>query len=348
MTQPEIIISTDAVEPCLRNDFWREVTFPVFDTTPVDGTTSTPLCGAIHSRPVGGLLIGTVSFNAQRYRRDRRVIAQGGLDHYMIQMLTAGTMRGTFGRRSVTAEPGDICIMDFTRTFESRVDTGARMTMAVPRKDLENALGRRDLHGAVLKAGAPMTQLLIDFLQGLIAVSARLSASEAFAAQGAMVSLLAAGLAGQDITGHAAPSALNEVLRERVIEFIDANLTRPELGPELLMRRFRISRAHLYRAFTEDGGVGTLIRNKRLDAAYLALTHHRGRERSITEIATECGFSSSARFLRAFRSHFGFTPSDAKREGVMPAVAPGDGSHLLQRHFANYHSAPATGSRAQD
>ncbi|RQS68456.1 helix-turn-helix domain-containing protein [Burkholderia sp. Bp8963] len=348
MTQPEIIISTDAVEPCLRNDFWREVTSPIFDTTPVDGTTNTPLFGTIRSRPVGGLLIGTVSFNAQRYRRDRRVIAQGGLDHHLIQILTAGTMRGTFGRRSVTAEPGDICIMDFTQTFESRADTGARMTMAVPRKDLENALGRRNLHGAVLKAGAPMTQLLVDFLQGLRAVSARLSASEAFAAQDAMVSLLAAGLTGQDITGHVTPSALNDALRERVIEFIDANLTCPELGPGLLMRRFRISRAHLYRAFADDGGVGTLIRNKRLDAAYLALTHQHGRERSITEIATDCGFSSSAQFLRAFRSHFGLTPSDAKREGVMPAAALGEGSHSLQRHFAHYRSAPDTESHARD
>ncbi|PCE29934.1 helix-turn-helix domain-containing protein [Burkholderia ubonensis] len=340
MTQPEIIICTDAVEPGLRNDFWREVTLPVFDTTPLDDDANAVLEGSIQSRLVGELLIGETSFNAQQYRRDRRVIAQGGLDHYVIQAITAGSLKGVFGRRNVAAGPGDICVIDLAQTLDSRVEAGATLTTSVPRKALEHALGRRDLHGAVLKAGRPMTKLLVDYLQGLKAVSARLSPSESFAAQDAMTSLLAAGLAGEDIAGREAASALADALRDRIVEFIDANLTRPELGPDLLMRRFRISRAHLYRAFADDGGVSRVIRDKRLDAAYMALRHPRGRERTIAEIAAECGFASNAQFLRAFRAHFGVTPSDAKRER-MASVTPRDGLFTLQDHFANYRAAAA-------
>ncbi|MBN3817059.1 helix-turn-helix domain-containing protein [Paraburkholderia sp. Se-20369] len=345
MTQPEIIISTDAVEPGLRNDFWREVTRPVFETTPLGDGANAALEGTIQSRPVGELLMGETTFNAQQYRRDRRVIARGGLDYYVIQVVTAGSLNGVFGRRNVAAEPGDVCVMDLTRTFDSRVEAGATLTTAVPRKALEHALGRRDLHGAVLKAGRPMTQLLVDFLNGLMAVSARLSASESFAAQDAMTALLAAGLAGEDVTGHETASALADVLRERIVEFIDANLTRPELNPDLLMRRFRISRAHLYRTFADDGGVSRVIRNKRLDAAYMALRHPRGRERPIAEIAAECGFTSNARFLRAFRTHFGVTPSDAKRARV-ESVSPRNELFTLQDHFANYHATRDAASRA--
>ncbi|AFQ52074.1 helix-turn-helix domain-containing protein [Burkholderia cepacia] len=110
------------------------------------------------------------------------------------------------------------------------------------------------------------------------------------------------------------------------------------------MCRFRISRAPLYRAFAEDGGVTRLIRNKRLDAAYLALRYQRGPARPIGAIAAEYGFSSSAQFLRAFRSHFGFTPSDAQRDGAMHAAASGGGAHSPQRHLANFQSAPDTES----
>ncbi|MGZ2746357.1 helix-turn-helix domain-containing protein [Burkholderia stagnalis] len=340
MTQPEIIISTDAVEPGLRNDFWREVTLPVFETTPLGNGASATLAGTIRSRPVGERLMGETTFNARQYRRDRRVIAQGGLDDYVVQVITTGSLHDVFGPRHAAAGPGDICVMDLARTFDSRVEAGATLTTAVPRKALEHALGRRDLHGAVLKAGRPITQLLVDFLHGLMAVSARLSASESFAAQDAMTALLAAGLAGEDVAGRDTASALTDVLRERVVEFIDANLTRPELNPDLLMRRFRISRAHLYRTFADDGGVSRVIRNKRLDAAYLALRHPRGRERSIAEIAAECGFTSNAQFLRAFRTHFGVTPSDAKRER-MESVSPRNGTLPLQDHFANYRATPA-------
>ncbi|AOK57278.1 hypothetical protein WT15_27860 [Burkholderia stagnalis] len=345
MTQPEIIISTDAVEPGLRNDFWREVTLPVFETTPLGDGANATLAGTIQSRPVGGLLMGETTFNAQQYRRDRRVIAQGGLDDYVIQVITAGSLRGVFGLRNVAVEPGDICVMDLTRTFDSRVEAGATLTTAVPRKALERALGRHDLHGVVLKAGRPLTQLLVDFLHGLMAASARLSARESFAAQDAMTALLAAGLAGEDVAARETASVLADVLRERIMEFIDANLTRPELNPDLLMRRFRISRAHLYRTFADDGGVSRVIRNKRLDAAYVALRHPRGRERSIAEIAAECGFTSNAQFLRAFRAHFGVTPSDAKR-ARMESVSARSGMLTLHDHFANYHVTPDAASRA--
>ncbi|MXN76375.1 helix-turn-helix domain-containing protein [Burkholderia sp. 4701] len=301
MTQPEIIISTDAVEPGLRNDFWREATLPVFETT--------------------------------------------SLGDYVIQVITAGSLHGVFGVRHVAVEPGDICVMDLTQTFDSRVEAGATLQTAVPRKALERALGRRDLHGVVLKAGRPLTQLLGDFLHGLMAVSARLSARESFAAQDAMTALLAAGLAGEDVAGRETASALADVLRERIVAFIDANLTRPELNPDLLMRRFRISRAHLYRTFADDGGVSRVIRNKRLDAACRALRHPRGRERPIAEIAAECGFTSNAQFLRAFRTHFGVTPSDAKRER-MESVSPRDGMLTLQDRFANHHAAPDAATQA--
>ncbi|KVN24907.1 hypothetical protein WJ63_16990 [Burkholderia pyrrocinia] len=337
MTQPEIIISTDAVEPGLRNDFWREVTLPVFETTPLGDGANATLAGTIQSRPVGGLLMGETTFNAQQYRR---VIAQGGLDGYVIQVITAGSLHGMFSLREVVVGPGDICVMDLARTFDSRVEAGATLTTAVPRKALERALGRRDLHGVVLKAGRPLTRLLADFLHGLMTVSARLSAPESFAAQDAMTALLAAGLAGEDVSRRETASALADVLRERVVAFIDANLTRPELSPDLLMRRFRISRAHLYRAFADDGGVSRVIRNKRLDAAYLALRNPRGRERSIAEIAAECGFTSNAQFLRAFRAHFGVTPSDAKRVR-MESVSSRDGRLALQDHLANYHATPS-------
>ncbi|RQR61942.1 helix-turn-helix domain-containing protein [Burkholderia sp. Bp9125] len=313
MTQPEIIISADAVEPGLRDDFWREVTLPVFETTSLGDRANATLAGTI--------------------RRYRHVIAPGALDDYVIQVITAGS------------QPGDICVMDLARTFDSRVEAGATLTTAVPRKALEHALGRRDLHGVVLKAGRPLTQLLVDFLHGLMAVSARLSARESFAAQDAMTALLAAGLAGEDVAGRETALAPADVLRERIVAFIDANLTRPELNPDLLMRRFRISRAHLYRTFADDGGVSRVIRNKRLDAAYLALRHPRGRERPIAEIAAACGFTSNAQFLRAFRTHFGVTPSDAKRER-MESVSPRDGMRTLQDHFVNHHATPDAASRA--
>jgi hypothetical protein len=51
-------ITTKAVEPALRNEFWREVTRPVFETIPTGEDRTIPLEGSLAPRAVGGLLIG--------------------------------------------------------------------------------------------------------------------------------------------------------------------------------------------------------------------------------------------------------------------------------------------------
>lgn len=335
MAYADIFISTDSIEHSGRDDFWREITRPVCETTRVKSAGNAPLAGTMRVRAVGGLTLGSTTFNAQHYVRDKRVIAQGGLDHYLLQVLTAGTIRGDFAGRDVAADPGDICIIDLARTYESEVDAGARLTTAVPRADLEKVLGRRELHGLVLKAGQPLTRLLIDYLQGLHAVSAQLSPSEAIAAHDALVTLLAASLSGAPAARPEARSELNLALRERMHAFIESHLTHPDLGPELLMQRFRISRAHLYRAFAEDGGIVGAIRDQRLHAAYRALIDPRKAARSAAGIAGDFGFSNLAKFQKAFVARFGITPDEARQQGRSVASATDDDA-VLSNHFAAY------------
>lgn len=334
MAYADIFISTDSIEQTGRDDFWREVTRPVCETTRVKSAGNTPLEGTMLVRPIGGLTLGSTTFNAQHYVRDKRIIAQGGLDHYLLQVLVAGSIKGNFAGRDVAAAPGDICVIDLARTYESEVDAGARLTTAVPRKDLEKMLGRRDLHGLVLKAGQPLTRLLIDYLHGLHSVSAELSASEAIAAHDALITLLAAGLTGAPVVQPEAKSELNLALRERMLAFIENHLTHPDLGPELLMQRFRISRAHLYRAFAGNGGIVGVIRDKRLHAAFRALIDPRKALRSAAGIAGDFGFSNAAKFQKAFLTRFGITPDEARQQGRSVASATDDAD--LSNHFATY------------
>jgi AraC-like DNA-binding protein len=335
MAYSNIFINTDAIDQSQRDDFWREVTRPVCDTTRVTSAGDTSLEGTMLVRPVGGLTLGSTTFNAQHYVRDKRIIAQGGLDHYLLQVLVAGSIKGDFAGRDVAAAPGDICVIDLARTYKSEVDSGARLTIAIPRKDLEKVLGNRDLHGLVLKAGQPLTRLLVDYLQGLHKVSGELSPSEGIAAHDALVTLLAAGFTGAPTLQAGPKSELNLALRERILTFIENHLTSLDMGPELLMQRFRISRAHLYRAFAEDGGIVSVIRDKRLHAAFRALIDPRKATRSAAAIAGDFGFSNPTKFHKTFVTRFGITPDEAREQGrsVASATEESDG---LSHHFAAY------------
>lgn len=337
MASTDILISTDAVEPALRNEYWREVTRPFCETAPMADEKGATLEGTMRIRTVAGLTLGSTAFNAQRYKRDRWTIARSPIDHYLVHVLVAGSIRGDFAGRDAVAAPGGICIIDLSRPYACEVDAGVRLATTVPRASIDKLLGARDLHGFALDPLLPITRLLVDYLQGLHAVSADLSASEDVAVQDALMTLLSAGLAGAGPAQDEPQSVLGRALRARTLAFIDRHLADPTLGPELLMQRFSVSRAHLYRAFADLGGIAHVIKSKRLDAAYAALVDPRNAAQPPVRIAADLGFSDTGKFRKAFIARFGMTPDEARDLESWPASITG-GAPQLSHHFAAYDS----------
>src|SRR5690606_8939875 len=110
------------VEPCRRTDAWREITRPFFHTSPATG--SDILEGSLVSHAVGSILIGPTTLHHQRSARDRPLLLQSDLDHYLVQLFVAGSLHGDCEGWEISVSPGDICVFDLGRTFTSCVTTG--------------------------------------------------------------------------------------------------------------------------------------------------------------------------------------------------------------------------------
>ena len=80
-----------------------------------------------------------------------------------------------------------------------------------------------------------------------------------------------------------------------------------------LCRRLGLSRSSLHRLFEQEGGVQAFIRERRLEAARLALGDPANRE-PIYAIAERLGFSDAAHLSRLFRERFGQSPSDFRMQ----------------------------------
>lgn len=93
-----------------------------------------------------------------------------------------------------------------------------------------------------------------------------------------------------------------------MVSYIEAHLDDPDLDVDQLQSAFSVSRATLYRLFSDIGGVAGFIRRQRLVAA-----RHRLRLRpdlGITWLLYELGFGSERQFQRAFQAEFGVSPSE--------------------------------------
>lgn len=100
--------------------------------------------------------------------------------------------------------------------------------------------------------------------------------------------------------------------------FILRNLANPALSEDAIAQHVRISRTQLRRDFEMDGEpIATFVRRKRLEEAFRQLTEPAGMNRKVIDIAFQCGFDDVTTFNRAFRRHFGFTPTDARFSGKL-------------------------------
>ena len=100
---------------------------------------------------------------------------------------------------------------------------------------------------------------------------------------------------------------------DRVIDYLRGNLHRPVKLAELADVAC-FSEFHFHRIFTAVSGetLNSFTNRLRLEKAARLLRYS---EQSLTDIALDCGFSSSATFSRAFRSGYDTSPSQFRKSG---------------------------------
>ena len=105
--------------------------------------------------------------------------------------------------------------------------------------------------------------------------------------------------------------APDEAALARAIEFIESHLFE-KLDVNALVRASRTSQATLFRFFKRDLGLSPIeyVRNRRLDEARALL---RGSQSQVGDVALLVGYEDLSSFSKAFKAHFGISPSRAER-----------------------------------
>ncbi len=98
---------------------------------------------------------------------------------------------------------------------------------------------------------------------------------------------------------------------DRAMSYINENIT-GELTLEEIARQASLSRSYFSTAFKKLNGVSvwSYITGKRIE---LAMSLLRGTEKTVLDIAGECGFNNLANFNRSFRMITGLAPSEYRK-----------------------------------
>jgi AraC-like DNA-binding protein len=105
-----------------------------------------------------------------------------------------------------------------------------------------------------------------------------------------------------------------EFRRAQIKAFIQKNYAKPGLSTEDIAQHLEITPRYVQMALASEGLTPSeYLKVCRLQAARRLLSSTALVDRSITEIAFECGFTSSAHFSTEFRKRFGVSPRGFRR-----------------------------------
>ncbi|SES23807.1 AraC-type DNA-binding protein [Vreelandella subterranea] len=328
---PHVQFTTHGLKKEYKSKAWRDISAPFFHVDPYRSET---LEGEIDSYLFGDWMFGTIRCNRHRFFREASTAPSEGLNYYFIQLYESGYLEGYCGDTLIQARPGDISFLDTRQQIDLKASPMESLTLIMPRYDLGFDVNETNLHGTLLRRELPLTQLISAHLKQLCAILPELRQCDVPRLQPSTRTLLASGIDPAEYSkASLAPSANS--LKQRLHAFIDRHLTDPSLGPAMLIEAFNISRTTLYRAFGKPG-VSDYVCYRRLESSLRDMRNQP--QQPVSQVAFRWGFSNERQFQRAFKTHFGMTPQEARDQSDLllqrssPTIAIQETLHYWSNH----------------
>lgn len=291
---------------------WEAVIRSVYGPSIVEMTRPGDFSGLY--RQTAGSLVSTIAGNVARVRTDGSIGQWGDGKSVFVVIAQEGEACMRQDGASLLLRPGDVTIADPHRCSDYGFSGHfSHLSVIVPRSLL--ALHPEGPDATVLwhcpsqsrfaKAMTSLSRLIAEEEAGASGLP-----GEVLGLHSALIDLLAGGLAASGTpttTGRLRPLA--EHAFRRALRAIDEHLHDPDLSSAKVASLLGMSLRTLHRLFQQrELTVTGHILARRLDHCYRQLQSQRHRDRTITDIAFDCGFSDLSHFSRSFRRRFSVAP----------------------------------------
>lgn len=246
------------------------------------------------------------------HRRDAGRVHSTGFSHFTVTLLLDGRFEcDTDGAPPVVLQAGEMVLLDTRRGGSNRMYGAHLATLSIARERLAAiAEDTGFLHGFVI--GADNARLYREFVESLLRNLPSMPASAATASGGVLCALLSMALDRTAADRRIENDARDVERLSRFKRLIDQRLGDPAFDVDDAVREAKLSRSAIYRLVASEGGLATLIRNRRLEALRVRLGDP-AEARSFARLAEVVGLASTSHASRAFAERFGLTPSEYRR-----------------------------------
>ncbi|MCG5218651.1 helix-turn-helix domain-containing protein [Streptosporangium soli] len=317
------VVSTAEVPTKERFALWREVSSKMW--VPLDARCEPHLESGFRAQAsfsgfghVRALLLTTTPLSVHR---TPKLIRQSDPEVFFLNCAVHGRVVGEQDGRRADLQVGDLFLRDSSRPYLTRFAPGDPasqvLVLQFPRSSLP--LPERDLK-ALTSVRIPGDQgigaLSSQFLLGFARHMHEFSPADITHLSTLTLDVLTAALAGALDTHSAVPPHTRQrALMAQIHAFIRDNLSDAHLTPATIAAAHHISLRYLHKLFHQEGHtVAGWIREHRLQQCRRDLAAPRLAAHPIHAIAARWGFTSPAHFSQAFRSAYGLSPRQFRRQ----------------------------------
>jgi AraC-like DNA-binding protein len=310
-----MLVSTDEVARGDRLEYWGEVVCGHFCEADFDRPAgSEDFHGSVHLEDCGSIRFGRIQASAQHVLRTPKRIAQSNRALFFLILQLRGHGCHRQAERIGHLAPGDFLLVDTTRPYDLIfTDAFSQLVLSLPHHMVTSRLpDAPQLTARAVSGRAGTGRVASVFVRQLALQLHSVAALNRPPLETTLLELIAAAM-GEQRDSASSGSERQNVLTQRVLQYIAAHLVDPNLSCRTVAGRHRISERHLRNLFQDLGtSPSEWIWRRRLERAREDLIAPARRGLSVTTICYRWGFKDSAHFSHAFKTRFGCTPSEAR------------------------------------
>ncbi len=307
------IFSTQDVGSDDRAEYWDGITTHFFGPLETRATGQSEFKATLATRPVSFLRTFHIVGSGHQVRRDN---PNGGAISDAIKLLLQirGRCRIEQNGRTVDLIPGSWCVYDTWRPYGlTNAGNVEQIVIQIPRHQIIDQ-NFRSLAEPFLAdpTRSSMAQITASFIRSYTDPELEPDDGDDFLAETTV------GFVRRALHASSSPrrsvQTQSDHLRERIRQYVLAHLSDPDLSINRIARAMGCSKRYLHQVFaTENTTIERHIWRLRIERCCEALAERGKADQSISAIAFEWGFNSSAHFSRLFKAQVGVAPTSFRR-----------------------------------
>lgn len=287
----------------VQYDYWQQVSPSSYRVGRVPNSNALDVKSELWV--LDDIVASRFSANAHRVDAVAATRGRGRAPYVKVRVYEAGhaEIEEASGPGHFVLRPGDVHFIDQSRPWSARYDRHCQKTLMIPHALIGYHTSEHPIVRTI-KGSTPVGRILNYAIKAYYA-----TLEEGEPNNASLLAALEAALNGAFGESRRADVRAATVTAMRRFALETALLH--DVSAETVANDFGVSRASVFRAFADEGGLGRFRWKVKLDRAHDALAGKPQRRGHVTRLASEMGFSSTAHFSDAFQNRFGVRPSQA-------------------------------------